>query len=80
MEVQQGGKVHDVSIKPHPADGMIQVEAYDTDTDGITGQAMRADQVWRWLWTHRPCRVQVRGRTYWLEQPEMGVERTGSWL
>lgn len=75
-----GGKVHCVRIKPHPTEGLVEVEAYDTDTDGVTGQAMTADQVWCWLWAHRPCQVEVRGRTYRLEQPGTGAERVASWL
>ena len=69
-----------VSIKLHPAGGLVEMEAYDTDTDGVTGQPMRADQVWRWLWAHRPCQVQMRGRTYWLEQPGVRAECAASWL
>ncbi|MFN2132090.1 MAG: hypothetical protein ACK2VD_16295 [Anaerolineae bacterium] len=73
-------RVHYVTIKPHPAEGLVEMEAYNTDTDGVSGQTVRVDEVWRWLWERRPCQVQVRGRTYWLEQPKAHLECLVSWL
>jgi hypothetical protein len=56
------------------------METYNTDTDGVSGQTVRTDDVWHWLWQRRPCQVQVRGRTYWLGQPQARREPMPSWL
>lgn len=75
-----GQKVHYVMIKPHAVESMVELESYNTDTDGVSGQAVKVDDVWRWLWERRPCQVQLRGRTYWLRQPEAHVEAVVSWM
>lgn len=72
--------MHYVTIKPCPAAGLVEMEAYNTDTDGVSGQIVRTEDVWRWLWERRPCQVQLRGRSYWLKQPEVRLEHVVSWL
>jgi hypothetical protein len=63
-----------VKIKGHDADGLVAVETYDTDTNGVGGFAVKVPDLWRWLWECRPCQVRVRGRVYWL-QPTARVAR-----
>jgi hypothetical protein len=64
-----------VTIKQHHADGLVEMEAYDTDTNAVSGLTMRACDLWRWLWERRPCQVHVRGRSYSLEHPAARMER-----
>lgn len=64
-----------VTIKQHDAEGLVEMEAYDTDTDAVSGLTMRACDLWSWLWERRPCRVRVRGRSYSLENPTPSLER-----
>jgi hypothetical protein len=64
-----------VTIKRHHADGLIEMEAYDTDTNAVSGLTMRACDLWNWLWERRPCQVNVRGRSYSLEHPASRMER-----
>jgi len=67
-----------VTIKQNHADGLVDMEAYDTDTNAVSGLTMRACDLWRWLWERRPCRVHVRGRSYSLEHPATRLERVMS--
>jgi hypothetical protein len=64
-----------VTIKRHHADGLVEMEAYDTDTNAVSGLTMRACDLWNWLWERRPCQVNVRGRSYSLEHPASRMER-----
>jgi hypothetical protein len=64
-----------VTIKSRRADGLIDMETYDTDTNAVSGLTMRASDLWQWLWARRPCRVHVRGRSYSLEHPATRLER-----
>jgi hypothetical protein len=59
-----------IEIKGHRTDGVIEVEMYNTDTDGVSGLAIEASELWHWLSQCRPCQVHVRGRDYWLRRPE----------
>jgi hypothetical protein len=64
-----------VTIKQHDTDGLVEMEAYDTDTNAVSGLTMRACDLWNWLWERRPCQVHVRGRSYSLEHPAARMER-----
>jgi hypothetical protein len=64
-----------VTIKQRRADGRVDMETYDTDTDAVSGLTIRASELWQWLWGRRPCRVQVHGRSYSLEHPAAHLER-----
>jgi hypothetical protein len=72
--------MHYVTIRQHLAAGLVTVEAYNTDTDGVSGATISTQDVWRWLWDRRPCQVLLRGRTYWLEHPEACTERLVPWF
>jgi hypothetical protein len=63
-----------VTIKQHRADGLVDMETYDTDTNAVSGLTMRACDLWRWLWACRPCQVSLRGRSYSLEHPAARLE------
>jgi hypothetical protein len=57
-----------ITIKRHPTAGLVAVETYHTDTDAVGGFTVRVLDLWSWLCERRPCRVQLRGRDYWLPQ------------
>ena len=57
-----------IEIKSHRTDGVVKVEMYDTDTDGVSGLAIEASDLWRWLSQCRPCQVRLRGRDYLLPE------------
>ena len=64
-----------IEIKNHSTDGVVKVEMYDTDTDGVGGLAIEVSNLWRWLSRCRPCQVHLRGRDYLLQRPT----RAGGW-
>jgi hypothetical protein len=64
-----------IEIKSHHTDGVVKVEIYDTDTDGVGGLAIETSDLWRWLFQCRPCQVHLRGRDYLLPRPT----RAGRW-
>jgi hypothetical protein len=65
-----------VTIKNHHTDGLVAVETYDTDADGVGGLTVRASDLWRWLWQRRPCQVHVRGHNYSLQCPAAQTGRS----
>jgi hypothetical protein len=48
-----------ITIKSHHTDGIVTVEMYDTDTDGVGGLEVRASELWRWLEQCQPCQVHL---------------------
>jgi hypothetical protein len=58
-----------IEIKSHHASGVVAVELYDTDTDGVSGLAVKASKLWRLLSQYRPCQVHLRGHDYLLQRP-----------
>ena len=57
-----------IEIKGHRIDGVVKVEMYNTDTDGVGGLAIKASDLWHWLSQCRPCQVHLRGRDYLLQR------------
>ena len=57
-----------IEIRGHRIDGVVKVEMYNTDTDGVGGLAIKASDLWHWLSQCRPCQVHLRGRDYYLLQ------------
>ena len=64
-----------IEIKSHRTDGVVKVEMYNTDTDGVGGLTIEASELWRWLSQCRPCQVRLHGRDYLLQRPT----RAGRW-
>jgi hypothetical protein len=58
-----------IQIKSHDTEGVVSIELYDTDTDGVSGFALETSNLWHWLSQCRPCQVRVRGREYLLQRP-----------
>jgi hypothetical protein len=58
-----------ITIKDHCTDGLVAVETFDADTEGVGGFAVSVSDLWRWLWRCRPCTVHLRGRIYSLQTP-----------
>lgn len=65
-----------IEIKRHHTEGLVAVELYDTDTDGVSGFAMETSNLWHWLSQCRPCQVRLRGREYLLQSST----RTAGWF
>ena len=64
-----------IEIKSHHVEGVVAVELYNTDTDGVSGLCVEASNLWQWLGQCRPCQVRLRGREYLLQHPT----RAGGW-
>ena len=67
-----------IEIKSYHKDGVVKVELYDTDTDGVGGLTIEASELWRWLSQCRPCQVHLRGRDYLLQRPTRAAGRSPS--
>lgn len=53
-----------ITIKSCRTEGLVAVEIYDTDTDGVGGLIVKTSELRRWLRQRGPCQVHVRGRVY----------------
>jgi hypothetical protein len=49
-----------ITIKGLHADDMVEVETYDTDTNGVSGHAVKVADLARWLEPYRPCHLYVQ--------------------
>ena len=56
-----------ITLKGYILGDDVGVEFYDAASDQVTVTVVKVADLWRWLWTKRPCVVYRGGREHRLD-------------